>query len=236
MILLLKLILAHLIGDFLLQPKNWVEKKNQHKALSITLYLHALTHVALILLLTWNLRLWPLAALIGLGHLIIDIAKIYLQKGKNKTWWFIADQLLHLMLVFGLWYWWLDYPDFVSGMVDSTTLWVYATAIFFLSFPTGIIMKELLSSWSDVLFDDSDESLSDAGKFIGILERLMVFTFIVTGHWEGVGFLLAAKSIFRFGDLKESKDRKLTEYILIGTLLSFGIAIAVSLLSVSLKT
>jgi len=44
-----------------------------------------------------------------------------------------------------------------------------------------------------------------------------------------VGFLLTAKSVFRFGDLKESKDRKLTEYILIGTLLSFGIAIIVGL-------
>jgi len=38
---------------------------------------------------------------------------------------------------------------------------------------------------------------------------------------------LAAKSIFRFGDLKEAKDRKLTEYVLVGTLLSFGIALLV---------
>ena len=44
-------------------------------------------------------------------------------------------------------------------------------------------------------------------------------------HWEAVGFLITAKSVFRFGDLKESKHRKLTEYILIGTLISFGIAI-----------
>jgi hypothetical protein len=43
--------------------------------------------------------------------------------------------------------------------------------------------------------------------------------------WVKAGFLLAAKSVFRFGDLKESKDRKLTEYVLIGTLLSFGIAL-----------
>jgi hypothetical protein len=43
--------------------------------------------------------------------------------------------------------------------------------------------------------------------------------------WEGIGFLLAAKSIFRFGDLKDKQDIKLTEYILIGTLLSFGIGI-----------
>ncbi|RZK66384.1 MAG: DUF3307 domain-containing protein, partial [Pedobacter sp.] len=40
---------------------------------------------------------------------------------------------------------------------------------------------------------------------------------------------LAAKSIFRFGDLKDAHDIKLTEYVLIGTLLSFSIAVAVSL-------
>jgi hypothetical protein len=45
---------------------------------------------------------------------------------------------------------------------------------------------------------------------------------------------LAAKSVFRFGDLKESKDRKLTEYILIGTLLSFGIAIASGIVALKL--
>lgn len=234
MILLLKLILAHLIGDFLLQPKSWVEEKQKHKVLSKVLYFHVLIHTGLILLLTWDLSLWPLAAFIVLGHLIIDIAKIYLQKEHNKTLWFIVDQLLHLILIFSLWYWWIDYPVIISGVAHSTSLWIYVTAIFFLTFPTGIIMKELLSSWSEVLFEGSDESLSDAGKFIGILERLLVFTFIITGHWEGVGFLLAAKSIFRFGDLKESKDRKLTEYILIGTLLSFGIAIVVSLLVTNL--
>jgi hypothetical protein len=46
-----------------------------------------------------------------------------------------------------------------------------------------------------------------------------------------VGFLIAAKSVFRFGDLKESKDRKLTEYILVGTLVSFGLAIFTALVT-----
>jgi len=57
----------------------------------------------------------------------------------------------------------------------------------------------------------------------------LVFIFITEGHWEAVGFLITAKSVFRFSDLKESKDRKLTEYILIGTLMSFGIAIITAL-------
>jgi hypothetical protein len=84
----------------------------------------------------------------------------------------------------------------------------------------------LVSKWSKALNDSDEESLGNAGKYIGILERLFVLAFVLSGYWEGVGFLLAAKSVFRFGDLKESKDRKLTECILIGTLLSFGFALA----------
>src|SRR5699024_1678830 len=71
-------------------------------------------------------------------------------------------------------------------------------------------------------------------NYIGMLERVFIFVFIITGNWEGIGFLLAAKSIFRFGDLKDSKDRNLTEYILIGTLLSFGIVDATALLVIHL--
>ena len=47
---------------------------------------------------------------------------------------------------------------------------------------------------------------------------------------EGIGFLLAAKSIFRFGDLNKAQELRNTEYILIGTLTSFAIAISIGLI------
>ena len=78
--------------------------------------------------------------------------------------------------------------------------------------------------WATSIPQDHAPSLENAGRYIGMLERLFVFGFIAAGHWQGVGFLLAAKSIFRFGDLRQAGDRQLTEYVLIGTLLSFGAA------------
>ena len=96
-------------------------------------------------------------------------------------------------------------------------------------------MKTIFSKWNISKLTKNNESLKDAGKYIGILERLLVFIFIVVGHWEAVGFLITAKSVFRFGDLTSTKERKLTEYILIGTLISFGIAIIISLLYLYLK-
>jgi hypothetical protein len=85
-------------------------------------------------------------------------------------------------------------------------------------------MKIIMSKWS-LEENKTDVSLENAGKYIGILERLFVFGFIVLNQWSAIGFLITAKSVFRFSDLSRAKDRKLTEYILIGTLISFGLAI-----------
>jgi hypothetical protein len=69
---------------------------------------------------------------------------------------------------------------------------------------------------------DDGEGLPSAGFHIGMLERLLVVAFVLLDLPSGVGFLLAAKSIFRFGDLQRAESRQLTEYVLIGTLLSIG--------------
>lgn len=236
MLILIKIILAHFIGDFILQPYSWVEEKERKKIKSLKLYIHIGIHGLLILLLLWDFNQWLLALLLMVSHGLIDILKLYAQKENNKSKWFLIDQLLHFISILVLWILFFQ-PDLNLHLwTENTSTWVYAAAILFITVVSGIVMRELMSQWSKALNENMDESLSNAGKYIGILERLFVFIFVVTGNWEGIGFLLAAKSVFRFGDLKESKDRKLTEYILIGTLLSFGIAIATGMLVLKLTT
>lgn len=219
MIILIKLLLAHFIGDFLLQPASWVKEKERKKAGSGKLYLHMLIHGLLVLLLLWSFDYWLLALLIMLIHGSIDAIKLYAQKEKNKTAWFLADQGLHIISILILWVLWFRPLINANEWFANPDIWIYALALLFITVVSGIIIQVFMSNWSQALDDGHEESLNNAGKYIGILERLFIFIFVVTGNWEGIGFLLAAKSIFRFGDLKESKDRKLTEYILIGTLL-----------------
>lgn len=230
MIILVKLIFAHLAGDFLLQPKSWVKDKEANKAKSIKLYLHILLYGVLVIVVLWKIDYWLIALILMFTHLIIDSLKIYLQKEVTKTRWFIIDQLLHILSIVVVWLIFFR-PDLnLQFWMNSDYLWIFVTSLLFITYVSNIIIQVLLSNWSKVINSSSNESLSNAGKYIGILERLFVFTFIITAHWEAIGFLLAAKSVFRFGDLKESKDRKLTEYILIGTLLSFGIAIGTGMI------
>jgi hypothetical protein len=107
---------------------------------------------------------------------------------------------------------------------------MFLLAVLFLSYPSSIIMKVIFSKWNLSKIVSEKESLEDAGTYIGILERILVFIFIVLNQWAAVGFLITAKSVFRFGDLSAAKERKLTEYVLIGTLISFGIAIITGLI------
>ena len=236
MIILLKLLLAHFVGDFILQPGAWVVEKEEKKIRSVKLFLHLLLHGALVWLVLWDRNGWLPALLIVLLHGVIDIIKIYAQKGEHKPWWFLTDQALHLIGITAIWYFWFKPDITLPPLHDNSVIWIYVTALVLITVVSGIVIQVVMSKWSDSLNSSSDESLNNAGKYIGILERLLIFTFVVTGHWEAIGFLIAAKSVFRFGDLKESKERKLTEYILIGTLLSFGIALITGIIVVKLLT
>lgn len=225
------LILAHLLGDFILQPNSWVADKEEKKGRSIYLYLHILIHVLLALLFLWDLNLWWIAIIIGVTHFFIDLAKLNFQTQKTKRTWFFVDQFAHIVVICGLAFFY--FPYFKLGDFFNAESLKLITAVVFLSVPSSILIKTIISFWTPVTIDHSKlktESLVNAGKSIGILERLLVFVFILVDHWEGVGFMIAAKSVFRFSDLAEAKQRKLTEYVLIGTLLSFGIAVLTGIL------
>ncbi|WP_223198000.1 DUF3307 domain-containing protein [Maribacter arenosus] len=220
--LFIKLLLAHLIGDFLLQPNRWVIHKEANKIASKYLYLHILLHFVVTMVLLWDFDYWKLALIIAISHYFIDLGKLYSNSlFRNKAIPFFIDQLLHIIVLYACAYYGnlIGQTMFLMALID----WHLVTAIVFVSFPSAIIMGKLLEGMSNKIELDH-KSLPNAGKYIGIIERLFVLLFIILGRWEAIGLLITAKSVFRFNDLKESNNRKLTEYILIGTLLSFGIA------------
>ncbi|SDF70754.1 Protein of unknown function [Pedobacter terrae] len=231
-IYLIKLILAHLIGDFFLQPNAWVKDKERRKLKSTRLYLHVMIHVVLIFVVFLSFDVWKTALTIGIIHLIIDALKSIFQTNKNARILFFADQVLHFSSIVVVWH--LFYKGSLDiSFFNETKTWILIAGALFLTMPTSIVMRVIIAKWLPDNQPDSPQSLQNAGKYIGILERVLIFLFILTNHFEAVGFLLAAKSIFRFGDLKEKHDLKLTEYVLIGTLLSFGIAIVTAMLTQS---
>ena len=229
--LFIKLLLAHLIGDFILQPIRWVIHKEANKITSKYLYLHVLIHGALMMLLLWDVGYWKIVVIIMISHYFLDLAKLYANPlFKNKTIPFFVDQILHLVVLYGCAYYGnlFEHTMQLLSQID----WSLVTAIVFVTYPAAIIMGVLLEGMSKKIELDH-KSLPNAGKYIGMIERLFVLVFILLGRWEAIGLLITAKSVFRFNDLKERNNRNLTEYILIGTLLSFGLAIITGIIYVN---
>jgi hypothetical protein len=230
--ILVKLILAHIIGDFFLQRGKWIESKERKKWSSPHLFLHVFIHFVLMLLILWDLSVLPIILLIALLHYVIDGCKLTFQTEQTRELWFAIDQAAHFLVLVAAWVFYWRGGDI--GVL-SDQFWILLTGLLFLTYPASYFMQHLMASWSEQIDSGEKESLQGAGKYIGMLERIFVYLAMVTGNAQMIGFLLAAKSVFRFGDLTRSKDRKLTEYILIGTLFSFLMAIIVGLLTTRLS-
>lgn len=219
--ILLKFFLAHLIGDFFLQPISWIKDKEENKWRSTRLLLHVIIHFCLILIVLWDLSYWRAALFIAGSHYIIDAVKLNRQKETSRSFWFYTDQSLHLLVITGVWIYLINGIG-IPTLTDE--FFIVFTGFLFLTIPASFIIQCTMNKWNGQIATDQEDSLKGAGKYIGILERLFIYGSVLTGNLQVIGFLLAAKSVFRFGDLTRSKNRKLTEYILVGTLLSFVIA------------
>ncbi|WP_017258284.1 DUF3307 domain-containing protein [Pedobacter arcticus] len=231
--LILKITLAHLLGDFVFQTNKMVQDIQDKKFRSLYLYAHIVIHLLLILIATGFDKKYIIASIIlALSHFAIDvITKVFLKNSISTISNFLLDQFLHVIAIAVFIKHFYNY-NIDLNQIFSNQNYLLVIALISLTYVSSILIKKIIEIFNYPL---PNGGLKNAGKYIGMLERLFVFGFIVTSFWEGIGFLLAAKSIFRFGDLKENKDIKLTEYILIGTLLSFGVAILIGLLYLKIK-
>ncbi|TBW29114.1 DUF3307 domain-containing protein [Gramella sp. KN1008] len=232
-LILLQLLLAHVITDFVIQPTKWVKHKRRNKSKSKFLYLHALIAGILTLIFLMRIEYWYVALFISFTHFFTDLWKLQFSRDTLKI--FISDQVLHLFAIVLAWLWitsnFQNIIPYLSELISSETVMAILIGYLVIIFPAGFLIGKATMRWQNEVEDDlKRNSLDAAGRYIGIFERILVLTFILTLNFSAIGFLIAAKSILRFSDKSETGARKQTEYVLIGTLMSFTITILVGFL------
>lgn len=212
------LISAHLIADFHLQP-DWMARKKPRRGILLT---HGLIHglTAYLILQSW--RCWSLPLGVALLHSIIDGVKQMTARDTAKT--FALDQASHMVGLLGLG-WVLTTKEWLPGFSGIGYVPIVVVAGFIATirgagYFTGKVVGHIKERNKLQI-----EGLDNGGALIGNLERALIFLLVYINQPAGIGFLVAAKSILRF---QEAKDRKMAEYVLIGTLLSFSLAIAIA--------
>ena len=241
------LLFAHSLADFVFQT-NWMVANKRNP---LALGLHLAIVYAMAVATTGSLHLALLV--LALAHIAIDVGKLVLTsvwKTSGGLAPFLIDQALHLATLIALALWLPDLwaqglwaPGAIvtgdDGGILGTGLWSEEAPLPISQLPTlmvvvtgfilatraggfavGLLMQPFAAS---LPAETAAEGLPGAGRVIGLLERGLIFVLVLIGQPQGVGLLMAAKSILRYGALKE--DRALSEYVIIGTLASFGWAL-----------
>lgn len=235
-LVLFQLLLAHLLADFVLQTDSMCAGKRKKGAAGLAwLALHSLLHALSACLLVGIWSEWRLPVAVFVTHFLTDYVKSAHMRESVRS--FVADQCVHLLVIVALWLC-LFCGDGSAACAwaavwSNPDVWIVLVAYLSILRPAAILLQLFIRQWTPT--DDKGRlSLPKAGLWIGYMERLLILTFIFVGRAEGIGFLLAAKSIFRFGELKKAGEIKVTEYVLIGTLASFSVATLVGVVAVRL--
>jgi hypothetical protein len=246
LLLLLRLLTAHFVVDFIIQRDSWVEQKMKKTWTSPWLYVHgALAGIIAYLFAGYWVAIW-LPFIIFVSHILLDGFK---SKAKDTAIFFILDQAGHIIVIIVCWIILiksdlLSFYNIVVSIISHERFWILTLSYILIIWPSGVWIGKITKPWRDEIKripskkdlsegdpaeEDSSEGLEKAGFWIGCLERILILTFALIGRFEAIGFLIAAKSIFRFGEIRSSNSRKEAEYILIGTMISFLIAVVVGL-------
>lgn len=67
-----------------------------------------------------------------------------------------------------------------------------------------------------------------AGRWIGVLERLLIYVLVLVGEAGAAGLVAAAKTILRFPEISAQPAKIAPEYVLVGSLASWLLAFAVA--------
>ncbi|NUH66291.1 DUF3307 domain-containing protein [Sulfitobacter sp. S0837] len=221
---------AHMLADFIFQP-DWMVAQKRRPGI---LLLHAIiVFVLTAIALGGSLML---AAAVGLAHLTIDAVKVYATppSHRDRLWPYLGDQSAHLITIALAAY--LMPEAFSRGVwaehtQDLLTPMALLIGLIAATFAGGPAVGGLMARYKAQAQPDG---LDNAGRIIGLLERALIYLMVMVGDPIGIGFLIAAKSILRFDTASQS--REISEYVIIGTLASFGWALTIAFATQSLIT
>jgi hypothetical protein len=223
--LLIRLLIAHIISDFVLQTDRMVQNKKW-----ISKYM--LLHIAIVFASAFVLSgLWQISLTIAVLHWLIDSVKVEMQS-QNKikpNLLFAADQLFHFVVIVAIWFW---HFDLFAKLLTTVTLPLvnYKFSLMLLAYawviyPVGYLIKFATESIIHTTVTTppvAEEKVEHGGKLIGQFERIIILTLVLLNQYEAIGFLITGKSIIRFADHNSNLR---SEYVLVGTMMSYAIAI-----------
>jgi len=230
------LLIAHMIGDFFLQPVNLVKKKKKSiKGLIVHTLIYTLL-MSLVLLLfgnVWEIIFWLVITFAS--HFMIDYFRIKITKKyeNNKISFlsFIVDQIIHVLLLVIISLIVKSELNSIGSAIHNISflnqlglnkIINYSLAFLIILTPSSVFIKHLFNYLFNKKEICENNETDNVGAIIGMLERIVILLLGVLGLYGSIALVLTAKSLARF---KQLEKKEFAEKYLVGTLISLIIAI-----------
>lgn len=231
--MILAMLLAHLIGDYVLQTDRLAAWKGRSLA-GVAAHCGVVTLVTFALVLPFDPTWWEGAAVISLAHFLIDAVQLPLtrrrtRRGEVALLRFGLDQVAHLLVIFTALQWGGYLP---AGLVWSDVLvevrarpWLaLVTGYTLLAMPAWVALEFLTYG----LVNGSPPDFGRAtNKYTSSLERMLIATFVLLGQYLLVPLVALPRLVAERNSLADGRQANL---YLTKLLASVGLAIAIGLM------
>lgn len=207
--MVIAMLLAHLVGDFILQWDKLAQWKSRE-------FKGVLVHSFIVFLITTTFALpfrplwWQGILFISVAHLAIDGVQFLLKPPLTPLTRFLIDQALHLLvIVVALVGGGFLQPNTWAADVHAALeqeLMVSLLGYAFLTMPTWVLLKFLGYS---LICGKAPEFLEGKHKYLSIAERLLIATLVLTGQFLLVPLVALPRLLLHWPRLVRSERRSL---------------------------
>ena len=230
--MVIAMILAHLVGDYVLQ---W-DRLARWKSLSLQ---GVMVHGAIILAVTWLFALpfdaswWKGVLFISVTHILIDAAQVYYKPPITPLLRFSIDQALHFAMIFialvagG----YLTIGSLGADLLASAvaTPWLTAVTIYaFVTMPAWVLLKFTVYA---VVEHAPPDFPAKPSKYVGITERVLITTLVAFGQILLVPLVTLPRLIVAWPQAKQHQlDRVYLAEFLASATLAIGTGLVLRML------
>lgn len=186
MFLFIRLLLAHFIGDYLLQFNKVYAFKLKHRGFKGSLP-HALLVSGSMVALSWPFLyladLWIFLIFLSVTHLLQDSIKVGFAKIKYALWLYLLDQVLHILFISTIFLTGLKYlaPPCDAGnpfvrLYNNDILAIYLIALITATYNAYYLIRNFKST-----FMGGAGTCASFEKWYGIVERGVIVTLCFLG-------------------------------------------------------
>lgn len=225
--MVIAMFLAHLVGDYIFQWNSLAAWKS--RALS-----GVIVHCLVVLAVTWLFILpfdpswWPWVLAIGLAHFLIDAIQLRIKPPIPELARFSLDQAAHFLVITlalaagG----YLDLAALVQSslaLLQSDLLLIYLLGYAFVTMPAWVLVK--FTAYG--LVQGTAPQFGDSSKYLGIMERLLMTTFVAIGQYLLVPLVILPRLLMEWPQV--ANDERAPVY-LAELLASVTLAVSVGIL------